>query len=76
MGSLHPAVRKKIQKAGFIPEELQAKYPRLHFCQDWDFMLLNDDDEEFTLCHCYYQDGKHWVIEDDHGKTELPEVQS
>jgi len=61
--SIHPAIRRSIQFRNEIPDEYRIKYPRLHFCPEWDFMLINDDDPEFEACSCYYKDGVCWVHE-------------
>jgi hypothetical protein len=63
MASIHPAIRRSVQFREEIPEDLRGKYPRLHFCPDCDFLLVNDDDPEFEVCTCYYKDGRQWVIE-------------
>lgn len=34
-------------------EEIHKWKPFLHFCQDWDFLLIDKTDEEFEHCHCY-----------------------
>lgn len=71
MGKLLPAVRKHIEVAQEIPDDMKDKYPRLHFCEDWDFMLINDDDPEFEVCNCFYRDGRHWVNEEEQEEQEI-----
>lgn len=39
-------------KEGRIPKELYDKYPSLHFCPNWDLLLIEENDPEFECCTC------------------------
>ena len=37
----------------FLWSEIHEQNPTLHFCSDWDFMLIDKRDDEFECCHCF-----------------------
>lgn len=44
--------RKKIEKEQLIPPTTKAWDSSLHFCLDWDFMLISKHDPEAKACLC------------------------
>lgn len=34
-------------------KEIAQWKPKLHFCQDWDFLLIDESDPEFQSCGCF-----------------------
>lgn len=49
---LSPNVCNQIERDGVIPPECSFLNPTLHFCPDWDGMLIDDSDPEFAKCTC------------------------
>lgn len=41
---------QRIEKIGVIPNRLKHRNPTLHFCKEWDFMLIDDSDPEWEAC--------------------------
>lgn len=41
-----------IENVGVIPPDLKAAIPTLHFCPEWDCMLLHAPMPEMEMCHC------------------------
>ncbi len=37
-------------------KEIHSWKPFLHFCQDWDFLLIDSKDPEFEYCGCFERD--------------------
>ena len=33
--------------------EIRQWKPFLHFCQDWDFLVIDENDAEFEACGCF-----------------------
>ena len=33
--------------------EINRWKPHLHFCPDWDFLLIDKGETEFEYCHCF-----------------------
>jgi len=44
---------KRIDDLGEITPEDQNKYPFLHFCHEWDGMLIDETFPEFDCCICF-----------------------
>lgn len=42
------------QTAKLQPEDHALAGGFLHFCQDWDFMLIDQTDPEFECCTCNF----------------------
>ena len=42
----------RIDKLGAIPPNLLDKYPTLHWCAEWDWMLVDGGCPEFDVCIC------------------------
>ena len=40
-------------KGGYIPLKYREREPTLHFCNEWDGMLIDKTDPEFEVCLCY-----------------------
>jgi hypothetical protein len=40
--------------AQLTPEDHEAAAGFLHFCDDWDFMLIDKNDKEFECCSCIF----------------------
>jgi hypothetical protein len=40
------------QALAHLWEEINAWKPTLHFCRDWDFLLIENGDPEFEACGC------------------------
>ena len=43
------------EKRGRIPDLVRMRREvsgRLHFCREWDFMLIDETDPEFKACLC------------------------
>lgn len=38
---------------GKIPEDVAKANPTLHFCMEWDELLIEETDGEFDYCHCF-----------------------
>lgn len=53
----NPELFWQINNSGVIPEELIEKYPTLHFCIEWDFLLIEEGMEEFECCLCLKHEG-------------------
>lgn len=49
---LSPLVCNEIERTGVIPPECSFLNPSLHFCPDWDMMLIDDGDPEIEHCKC------------------------
>ena len=47
---------RRIEFRGEIYDEELAQYPKLHWCPDWDYMLVNDDMDAFEACTCKFED--------------------
>lgn len=43
---------RDIESGGIIPTRLKEKDHTLHFCPDWDFMLIAHGDPEWEACCC------------------------
>ena len=43
---------RAVDKLGVISDELKKLYPTLHFCYEWDLMLVDDGMPEFECCSC------------------------
>lgn len=54
---LSPNECNKIEREETIPPECLFLNPTLHFCPDWDSMLIDDSDVEFECCCCDLKDG-------------------
>ena len=50
MPNISEELRKSIEASGVIPEELS--HGSLHFCGDWDGLLIDNTDHEYTCCVC------------------------
>ena len=37
---------------GRVPDDIAEKNPTLHFCPEWDEMLIEEDTPEFESCNC------------------------
>ena len=44
---------KQIDSVGVVTRNQGIKYPYLHWCHEWDGMLIDDSDPEFDCCLCY-----------------------
>lgn len=53
---LGPNVCNEIERTGKIPDECKFLNPTLHFCPDWDGLLIDESDPEFETCHCPAKD--------------------
>ncbi|USM11538.1 hypothetical protein vBCbaSRXM_93 [Citromicrobium phage vB_CbaS-RXM] len=49
---LSPHQCNDIERTGVIPEECKFLNPSLHFCPDWDGMLIDAADPEYEYCYC------------------------
>lgn len=49
---LSPNVCNEIERTGGIPEECKFLNPSLHFCPDWNNLLIDDSDPEYETCTC------------------------
>lgn len=38
---------------GEIPDEAKEKSPYIHFCSDWDELVIEEGDPEFESCNCF-----------------------
>lgn len=52
MPRLTPHEIHSYEKAGRFPKPLKEQNPTLHFCKEWDFMLIDKTDPEFEACLC------------------------
>lgn len=50
---LSPQQCNEIERAGVIPDECRFLNPTIHFCPDWDGLLIDDNDPEIESCHCF-----------------------
>jgi hypothetical protein len=50
---LSPSKCNEIEREGVIPKECSFMNERLHFCPDWDGLLIDDSDPEFEHCRCF-----------------------
>lgn len=41
------------KKGGVLLKKDIEKYPFLHYCWEWDNMLIYEEDPEFESCLCY-----------------------
>lgn len=46
------------QKSLYIPAEEILKEPTLHFCPDWDDLVIDKNDPEFECCLCFKKESK------------------
>ncbi len=37
---------------GRVPDDIAEKNPTLHFCPEWDEMLIEEGTPEFESCNC------------------------
>jgi len=44
----------KLQKTDKIPDEMLKMNPTLHFCTEWDDLVIDDSCEEFAACTCFH----------------------
>ncbi len=42
----------ELQCATKLPKDLLTQYPTLHFCYEWDEMLIDEGCPEFEVCNC------------------------
>ncbi len=49
---LSPIVCNEIERSGVIPPECRFLNPTLHICPDWNDLLIDDSDPEYTTCKC------------------------
>lgn len=49
---LSPQTCNEIERSGVIPDEAKFMNPTLHFCEDWDGLLIDENDPEFEHCKC------------------------
>ena len=42
-------------------ESETAMLKRRHSCPDWDYMVIDEDSQEFESCLCYTEPKKEWV---------------
>jgi hypothetical protein len=40
--------------AGLIPPEELEAHPTLHFCTEWDGLVIEEGDPEFEACLCFF----------------------
>lgn len=45
-------------KEGKIPDWAIAESPTLHFCLDWDALVVEDGDPEYESCFCIEDEKK------------------
>lgn len=53
MPRLSREAHRVIERNGRIPKKYNEDNPTLHFCREWDFLLIDDGDVEFEACLCY-----------------------
>ena len=53
---LSPNQCNEIEHSGVIPEECTFLNPTLHFCPDWNDMLIDSGDVEFEKCKCLWKE--------------------
>lgn len=46
------AIAMRDQAIEHLWQELNYEKPTLHFCRDWDFMLIDKTHDEFEACGC------------------------
>lgn len=46
------ALKMRDEAIGHLWEEINQWKPTLHFCRDWDFLLIENGDPEFDACQC------------------------
>lgn len=49
---LSPNQCNTIERNGVIPQECIFLNPTLHFCMNWDHLLIDDSDPEYETCTC------------------------
>lgn len=49
---LSPQQCNEIERSGVIPDECRFLNTTLHFCPDWDGLLIDDNDPEYDNCGC------------------------
>jgi hypothetical protein len=43
----------RINNTDLITDDDMKNYPRIHFCPEWDYLLIDASFPEFECCICY-----------------------
>jgi hypothetical protein len=48
----------EMMEEGIIPLDELDKRPTLHFCYEWDGLVIEEGDAEFECCNCFEENKK------------------